>query len=129
MQKMAQAESLVHGGKLLQALHVLESTAIPEDMPLEKARKHHNCGVILLQLGRPKEAIVRFLKSLKYDPTNAQAAYLVGWISAEQDCLEEALHMASVAVAIDPEFQPARRLYESLRRKMGVRQVGRAERK
>ncbi len=114
---LSRAERLTGEGQLREALTAMEALEVPSTMPLERARKHHDCGVILIQLGRPELAVEHLLMSLKYDRTNAQAAYLLAVLAADRGRLDEATMILDMAIAIRPDFQPARRLREKLARR------------
>jgi len=111
---LARAERLSREGRLREALTAMEALDVPDKIPLERARKHHNCGVILIQLGHPELAAEHLLMSLKYDRTNAQAAYLLAVLAADRGRLDEAAAILDMAIAIRPDFQPARKLREKL---------------
>ena len=80
-------------GVWVAALAVLGASDVPKHRPLETARRHHDCGVILLKQSRPREAIVQLLASLTYDPTNVVGVHLIGRIFADQGRLDKAWQM------------------------------------
>lgn len=112
--RMAQGEDLVVEGRLVEALGIFQSMDVPGDMPIQLARKHHNCGVLLLQTGRPDDAMAHLLVSLKHDPANAQAAFLIGKILVDRGRPQEAIFMLDVSLSIDPAFERPRRLRAQL---------------
>jgi len=114
LQKLDQAERLVNEGRLQDALAALEVLDVPPTMPLERARKHHDCGVILIQTGRSDDAVEHLLGSLKNDPTNAPAAYLLAVLAADKGRVDEAKAMLDIALAIRRDYEPAQRLQRKL---------------
>jgi Flp pilus assembly protein TadD len=114
MQRLERAEQRYQSGDRFGALALLNSMQVPEDRPLLAARKHHNCGVILMQSGRPDEAAPHLDLALQYDPADAQAAYLLGILAQHRGDRDEATRRADQALAIDPQFEPALHLKASL---------------
>jgi hypothetical protein len=115
LQRMAAAEAMAEHGDICGALSAFEAIAIPTNMPIQKARQEHNCGVLLIQLRRPNEAVRHLLLSLKYDPTNVQSAYLLASLAADNGKHLEAEAMIEMVLSVDPRFEPARRLQQKLR--------------
>jgi len=83
LQRMAAGEALAHEGKLAEAVHAFEAIDVPEGMPLLMARKHHNCGVLLIRLQRLDEAAQHLGLALEYDGANVQAACLLATLEAQ----------------------------------------------
>jgi tetratricopeptide (TPR) repeat protein len=92
----------------------MQAVSVPDRFPLDKARRHHNCGVVLLQLRQPGAAAQHLLLALKYDSADAQAAYLLATMAAEMGRLDEARLLVDLALSIEPQFAPASRLQQRL---------------
>jgi tetratricopeptide (TPR) repeat protein len=92
------------------ALEILSSLVLPVRMPQQNARKHHNRGVILIRLGRHDEAVEALKLALRYDASNAEAAYLLAALASRSGQLDVASEMADRALSIDPGHRPALRL-------------------
>jgi len=112
--ELARIDDIVNEGRLPEAMQALEKFNVPAEMPREAARKHHNAAVVLIQMRRPELAVEHLLLSLKYDPTNAQAAYLLAVLAADKGRVDEALAMLDMALAIRPDYEPAQRLQRVL---------------
>ncbi|MEI7835656.1 MAG: tetratricopeptide repeat protein [Planctomycetota bacterium] len=108
------AERMAAQGQVVEALRAFEAIAVPEFMPRENARKHHNCAVLLIQLQRPDLAVEHLVLSLRYDPTNAQAAYLLAVLAADKGRTDEAMAMVQMSLSLRPDQAPARRLLAKL---------------
>lgn len=112
--ELTRIDDLVKEGRLPEAMLALEKLNVPAGMPREVARKHHNAAVVLIQMRRPELAVEHLLLSLKHDPTNAQAAYLLAVLAADKGRVEEAKAMLDIALAIQPGYEPAKRLRQKL---------------
>ncbi len=66
------------------------------------SRVYQQIGVILLELGRPKEAEQNFEKAMRLDPTNAFARIDAGWMYCDQNRFDEAEQIFKRAMQIDP---------------------------
>jgi len=110
LEALDEAERLFHQGKYVESLRDFENINVPSRVPLQKARKHHNCGVILIRLARYEEAVEHLRLSLYYDRSNVQAAYLLAVIAAEKGDLEKKQRMLDTALGIDPDYEPALQL-------------------
>lgn len=54
-----------------------------------------------------EDAENQLMESVRQDPDNVLAWYLLGTLKAGSDCIESALHCFNEALSIDPGFQPA----------------------
>ncbi len=112
--KLDAADTLAGRGRFEEGLTLLKSLAIPDNMPIQKARRHHNCGVFLVRLQRPAEALEQFRLSLKYDRANVQAAYMVAVLTLKQGQHKEAERMTNIALSIAPDYTPALQLRQAI---------------
>lgn len=105
--RLDEADSLYEQGDRAAALALLESVEIPATLPIQNARRHHNCGLILVQLDRTDEAVPHLEEALQFDAADAQAAYLLGAIAWKNRQVERSHQMLDAALAIDPGYQEA----------------------
>ena len=64
VRQLDEADGLARRGLIDKALQKLKTVSVPSSYPLDKARLHHNMGILLLQKRRTKEAKEQFLLSL-----------------------------------------------------------------
>lgn len=112
--QMRLADNLVSEGRFHEALDVLTPLGIPDGMPLEKARRHHNLGLLLIQLGRSEEADAHLLLAVKENPGDVEALFLLAILAVDRDRRDEAQSLLEMALSIDPRFERARLLRQEL---------------
>jgi len=115
-EQLDRAEKQYRQGHLEEALRLFQSTEIPATMPNQRARKHHNYGVILIQLGRHEDAVPHLESALNYDVANAPAAHLLAVLAWRDGDIRRAHEMTDVALSIDPGYGPTVRLKTELLR-------------
>lgn len=69
----------------------------------ERARELYNTGYLFTMLGRYREAIQLYEKSLEIEPT-AEAYTFLGWTLSHMGDLKRAIEEAEKAIRIDPDF-------------------------
>jgi tetratricopeptide (TPR) repeat protein len=114
--ELARAGQLAGQGDLDGALAAFERIDVPATFPLDRARKHHNCGILLIRLDRKDEAAQHLALALQYDRANAQAAYLLAMLAADAGRLQDTRAMLNTALSIDPDYSPALKLQQRLAR-------------
>jgi len=72
-----------------------------------KARPYNNLGLVLLNRGNAKEAVVRFAEAVKIKPDYADAHNNLGITLADQGSLKEAMSHYYEAVHINPGYADA----------------------
>jgi tetratricopeptide (TPR) repeat protein len=80
----------------------------------QPAAIRHNLGQACLHLGRFAEATGHLKESVRLDPTNAEAHYLLALAWAREGALEDALRHYAQAVALKPEVDSSVALHELL---------------
>jgi len=110
VEALDEAERMFHQGKYDESLIAFKNIHVPVSEPMQRARKHHNCGVILIYFRNYDDAVEHLRLSLHYDRSNVQAAYLLAAIAAEMGDSEEMQRMLHAALRIDSNYEPALRL-------------------
>ncbi|NOQ22165.1 MAG: hypothetical protein GQ565_05905 [Candidatus Aegiribacteria sp.] len=79
-------------------------------LPDSQTSLTHAARGVLLMSGTdplPEEAGEQLLESIRQDPENVLALYLLGTLKAESDGSESALHYFDETLSLDPDFLPA----------------------
>ena len=94
---MGQARDLETAGRYLE-----------KALALEPNNPHvlSNFGAWLLKIGRHKEALECFFKSVNVDKQNVSAMYSIGFILQESENFQQALEYLTKAVELDPKLDP-----------------------
>lgn len=108
--RMDVADQCYREGDYEDALNLISSLVVPDGMPQQNARKHHNLGVILIRLGRTNEAAEVLKLALQYDARNAEAAYLLAALASLDGDVDLAREMADRALSVNPGHRAALRL-------------------
>jgi len=110
------ADSLAIKGFYDRAIDQLRKIQVPALYTTEKARLHHNLGVLLLRKGKLVEAREHLLVSLRFNPSNVLALYSLALVAIREERYNDAMTYLEASVQIRPNFEKARRLLEQLRR-------------
>ena len=82
------------------------------------AEPYYNLGLLLMKLDLEK-AKENFLQAVRYDPMKYQAHTNLSAIYYRQGELETAFEHAKKALAINPNFMPARTNYDTIKKELG----------
>ena len=100
--------------KAKKALRINPTYPPAEHLLTDIARKYYNNGLDLLDANRSEDAIIKFNKVVSIDPDHKEAYLHLGVAHFNLHNYNYAANAANEALAIDSEYEEARRLWEAI---------------